>query len=230
MFNDETFGLVNMNSSVETEEETSTNISQTTASTSRSLFEPQTYVDDSTYDDYSVTPNYSEEQSYNSTSLEEDDQFEEDQQPEVRRIYMPTIKRQEEKHEETVNLIKTREKITLAPRMKIAISAFATIMVALLFLIIFNYASLGSIRATADDRRVTISSLQNDITKLRGEYNLKDNEEALKLRAEEAGFVEIDETNSVTIKLGEYYTEDVVESLPSNWFNDVCEFFSKLFA
>ncbi len=229
MFNDETFGLVNMNSSVDTEEETSVQSNQTSAYQGKSLFEPNSYVDESTYDDYSVTPNYTEEQSYNAVSYDDNEQVEEPQ-TNIRQIYMPTIKRQEEEVVETVSLIKTREKITLAPRMKIAISAFSVIMASLLFLIIFNFASLGGIRATADDRRYTISQLQNDISALRGEYNLVDNEEALKLRAEEAGFVDIDETNSSYITLGEFYTEQSVQDLPSNWFNDVCEFFSKLFA
>ena len=43
-------------------------------------------------------------------------------------------------------------------------------------------------------------------------------------------FEEINSSNTKTIKIDEVYEEDSVQEVPSNWFNDVCEFFSKLFA
>ena len=226
MFNDETFGLYGGATSVETEDETINQISQTT-SFGQTDYEQSSY-DDVTYDDYSVTPNYSEEQSYNSTSPVAAEQVEEVSA--VRGIYMPTIQKEEQEEQETVSLIKTRERITLAPRMKIVISAFSIIMFSLLFLIIFNYASLGGIKSTIADRQITVNQLQSDIRALREEYNLVDSDEAIKVRAEESGFVDIGEDNTVYINLGDYYTQETVKDLPSNWFNDVCEFFSKLFA
>ncbi len=226
MFNDETFGLYGGATSVETEEENESQLNQST-SLGQTGYEQSSY-DDVTYDDYSVTPNYSEEQSYNSTSPVAAEQVEEVSA--VRGIYMPTIQREQEEEQETVSLIKTRQKITLAPRMKIIISAFSVVMFALLFLIIFNYASLGGINATIADRQITASQLQSDIRALREEYNLVDNDESIKVRAEEAGYVEIGDDNAVYINLGEYYTQETVQDLPSNWFNDLCDFFSKLFA
>lgn len=226
MFNDETFGLVNMNSSVDTEEESNVQTGQYSAGQTSTGYGQNTYVDTGTYDDYSVSQNYQEEQSYDSQS--QTVPFEEEQ-TDFRGIYMPTIQKQEEEKVETVSLLKNHEKVVLSPRMKVVISAFSVIMFALLFLIIFNYASLGGIRATANERRVTISMLQNDISALKGEYNKVGSDEALKLRAEEAGFVAINDSNSAHVELGEFYTEETVEALPSNWFNDVCEFFGNLF-
>ena len=48
--------------------------------------------------------------------------------------------------------------------------------------------------------------------------------------AENANFVASDETNTYVIDMGEMYTREPVQEVPSNWFNNVCEFFSKLFA
>ena len=45
------------------------------------------------------------------------------------------------------------------------------------------------------------------------------------------GYVDKQEgVNSFTVSLNEFYIEPEIEQIPSNWFNDVCEFFSNLFA
>ena len=36
--------------------------------------------------------------------------------------------------------------------------------------------------------------------------------------------------NSFVFSLDDFHVEQEIEKLPSNWFNDVCEFFSQLFA
>ena len=43
--------------------------------------------------------------------------------------------------------------------------------------------------------------------------------------------VEVTDENTMSIKLGEFHEEQIVESdLPSGWFNKVCDFLSGLFA
>lgn len=224
MFDDETYGYFGIPTTITDDEEVSTQ-TNSEAMTSGSSYAGQ--VDESTYDDYSVTPNYSEEQSYN-TNMASAEEIEETEVP-TYNIALPTIQKEEVQEEEYVSLLKTRQKITLSPRLKIVISAFSVIMFSLVFLIIFNYASLGGLRATVADKQATVIELQASISELKETYNLLDNSEALKDRAENAGYVEKDNTNTVYVSLGEFYTEETIEELPSNWFNDVCEFFSRLF-
>ena len=52
----------------------------------------------------------------------------------------------------------------------------------------------------------------------------------MKKEASNSGFVESTDSNTTVLEYGEIYTEPEIEELPSNWFNDVCDFFSKLFA
>ena len=226
MFDDETFGYFGLPTTLTDEEETTQKVSE--ESTSSSSYESP--VDNSVYDDYTVRQNYTEEQSYNSNSMQTiDENVEDGQETFTYNISLPTIEKEKEPEQEVVSLIKTRQKITLSPRMKIVISAFSIIMFALVFLIIFNYASLGGLRATIADKEAIVAELQLSISELKETYNMLDNDEALKDRAENAGFVEKNDTNTARVSLGEFYTEETVEKLPSNWFNDVCEFFSRIF-
>lgn len=175
-------------------------------------------------DDYSMTQNYSEEQSYASPSRSEID--EEEQVRVVRQMNVPTIK----KEEPAVNLIKKRQRIHLQARMKIALTVFSVMVLSLIFAIIWNFASIGKMKASFAGKEVEISQLQSSISGLKSEYTSLDNGETLKQKAEEAGFVESDSSNTVDVVLDELYSEKVVDELPSNWFNDVCDFLSNLFA
>lgn len=223
MFNSSSYGTTTTETEEETSQESQTSYgSQTTYNPYNSV---QTSFDD---DDYSVAPNYSEEQSYNGVSRTVNDDEEVRTQSFVRKMDMPLI----EKEEPAVNLIKKRERIELQARMKIMITVFSVTVVALIFAIIWNFVSVGKMKSTFAGKQVEIAQLQSSISGLTTEYtNYRDlNSEEVQDWIKENDFVERSDDNSVEIELDYQDSTPVIEDIPSNWFNDLCDFFSNLFA
>ena len=226
MFDDDLFSMFNNNYTATDTEETSSASTYNPSSydqPSQTIYNP--YMSDNSYkDDYSTAQNYEEQSSYNSgvRSVEP----EKTEQKVVSQMHTPVIK----KEQETVVLTKTKAKIYLQPRMKIVIAMFITIVSALLFVSIFNFVNAGRINATLAEKQITIEELQTSITRLKGEYNKMTDDGHIKQEASNSGFVESTDSNTTVLEYGDVYTEPVIEELPSNWFNDVCDFFSKLFA
>lgn len=179
-------------------------------------------------DDYSIKPNYTSEQNYNTTSYDTEQETQQSQTI-IRAMDTPVIKKEEE---QVVSLVKTKSKIRLEPRMKIVATMFAIIVCALVFAIIWNFVSISKLNSMIAEKQITVSELQLSINKLQHEYNVVSDEAALKNQLEQpgSGYVPSDESNTFYVELDEMYTEKVVKDLPSNWFNDVCNFFSNLFA
>ncbi len=228
MFDDDLFSMFNnyTQTTTDTEEESA---SSTTSYNPSSYNEPSStsynpYTSDNGYqDDYSVTPNYEEQSSYDSGVRNVES--ERTEQRAISQMHTPMIK----KEEQAVVLTKTKQKVYLQARMKIVLAMFITIVSALLFVSIFNFVNASKINATLAEKQITINELQASISSLRGEYNMMSDEGYVKDMATSSGFV--DSTDSTTVlEYGETYTEPVIEDLPSNWFNDVCDFFSNLFA
>lgn len=227
MFDDDSiFNMFNSDSSTITQNETETSTDQNTTYSSQTGYSPYSEVSQGEYDDYSVNPNYTSEQSYNSS--EQTNSFE--QNDNSQRIYSvleaPLIKKDETP---VVNLVKTRQKIELKGRMKIALSMFIVIVASLIFVTFYNFISASQLRNSFAGKQEEITALQTSISKLRAEYNYLDDENNIKNSAKEEGYVEVTDENTITVSLGEEYYESTIEELPSNWFNDVCEFFSRLF-
>lgn len=226
MFDDDLFSMFNNNYTATDTEETSSASTYSPSSydqPSQTTYNP--YMSDNSYkDDYSTAQNYEEQSSYNSgvRSVEP----EKTEQKVVSQMHTPVIK----KEQETVVLTKTKAKIYLQPRMKIVIAMFITIVSALLFVSIFNFVNAGRINASLAEKQITIEELQTSITRLKGEYNKMTDDGHIKQEASNSGFVESTDSNTTVLEYGDVYTEPVIEELPSNWFNDVCDFFSKLFA
>lgn len=175
-------------------------------------------------DDYSVTPNYESQSSYEPTRNVEEVQ--ENEQRVVRGMDTPLIKREEP----AVVLTKTRQRIYLHARMKIVLAMFATIVCALLFVSIWNFVNVGKLNSMIADKQITVNELQSSISSLTAEYNSLSEDGSVKQSASNSGYVESTDSNTTPLSIGEVYTESVIEELPSNWFNDVCDFFSNLFA
>lgn len=237
MFDDDLYNFYNSYNNSSTETETEPEQSQTQASTGVNLgqtsYNPYTNTSgyDSDYDDdYSVTPNYNEEKSYNSNSnYDTYSQTETESDTEIKRyrkMEMPVI----ERGEQAVTLTKTQTKVELQPRMKIAITMFAIIAFSLVFLIIWNFVSVGRLNSMIADKQRIVNELSSSITGLKNEYTLVSDEENLYDQAQNAGFVESDDSNTYVVSAGEMFVEEEVQDLPSNWFNDVCDFFTKLFS
>ncbi len=230
MFDDDLYNYYT-GTSTETEQEqpqaqVSYGQNQTDTASSYNPYTSTSSYDSDYDDDYSVTPNYTEQKSYESnstTSLESNNDVEEVKR--YRKMNMPVITKQEE----TVTVTKTTQKIQLQPRMKIAISMFAIIMFSLVFVIIWNFVSVNKLNATIADKQVVINELSANINGLETEYTLLGDEEQLRELAQNAGFVEANESNTFYADSGEFFVEQPVKDLPSNWFNDVCDFFSHLF-
>lgn len=212
-----------------TENETQQESQDTTSYSPNSSYNPYTNVSQGTYDDYSVTPNYTEEQTYNPTynSGFADTYTEEPVQvKQPYRMETPTIRKDETP---VVNLVKTKHKIELQARMKIVVAMFSVIVSLLLFVSIYNFAYAGKLKASFADKQAEISMLQADISTLVAEYNKYGN--SVKDTATQNGYVEVTDENTMSIKLGEFHEEQIVESdLPSGWFNKVCDFLSGIFS
>lgn len=175
-------------------------------------------------DDYSSTQNFTEEQSYNSPST---NTFSETQETKhYVTMQMPMI----EKHEQAVNLVKSQSRIRLETRMKIVLSVFTVIVACLMFVSIFNFVKANRLEASFADKQLQINALEQSISANKASYNEVTSDEYMTKLATDAGYYEPNESNTITIKLGEMFEEPSIEEVPSNWFNDVCEFFSKLFA
>lgn len=210
-----------MSSTTTTEQEQQTASPQTDYLSS---LQSQTTYNPYEKDDYSSTQNFTEEQSYNSPST---NTFSETQETKnYVAMQMPMI----EKREQTVNLIKSQSRIRLETRMKIVLSLFTVIVACLMFVSIFNFVKANRLEASFADKQLQINALEQSISANKASYNEVTSDEYMTKLATDAGYYEPNETNTITIKLGEMFEEPSVEEVPSNWFNDVCEFFSKLFA
>jgi len=205
----------------------------TSEETSQETYRPQTdysansqqFDDDQ---DYSVTQNFTEQKSYNSVSqntFEEED--EQEQRFETPSLNAPVIQRSEP----TVNLIKKRAKLVLETRMKIVVAVFSMLVACLLFISIFNFIQVGKIESQFASKQIEIANLEKSITDSKATYTLVSDDEYLRQWAETNEFVETNDTNTIVVDISEFYEQPAgPEAIQSNWFNDVCEFLSRLFA
>ena len=227
MYDDDFYSILNSlagNTTTTTEQKTE---QQTTTPTYSAPSTPSynPWADD---DDYSVNQNYEEQKSYNSVnqSYEADSTTASNDVFEVRQMAAPMIKREEP----AVNLIKKRQRIELGARMKIIASMFAIIVASLIVAIVWNFAGAASMKASFAGKQVEINALTQSIMGLKEEYNLLSDDEQIKAKAENSGYVDLTEDNTIVVDFDSYYAEQAIEDVPSNWFNDVCDFFSRLFA
>lgn len=221
MYDDEVFGYNNSKTMTSTETE-----SRVSAS-SETYVSPDMSSDFD--DDYSIAPNYKEETNYDASVSSMEEGVEQEQKI-FGRINAPVIARKKVEEEETVTLTKTKEVIRLTGRMKLVFSMFVIIMAALITAISWNFASASRINGSFESKLARINELQLSISELSSEYNKLSDDGYIKTQAtNELGYVEADETNTIVISLGEMYARPNVQEVPSNWFNDVCDFFSKIF-
>ena len=227
MYDDDFYSILNSlagNTTTTTEQKTE---QQTTTTPTYSAPSTPSYSPLADDDDYSVNQNYEEQKSYNSVNQSYEDSTETTNNVfEVRQMSAPMIK----KEEPTVNLIKKRQRIELGARMKIIASMFAVIVATLIFAIVWNFASAASMKATFAEKQVEINALTQSIMGLKEEYTLLSDDEQIKTKAENEGYVESTDDNTIVVDFDSYYAEQAIEDVPSNWFNDVCDFFSRLFA
>ena len=217
MYDDDLFNMLNSYTATETDEKTYQD-----TQTSPQTFQPFESIKSPYVDDYSTAQNFEEEKSYNYNSNSSERDYEETQTRQIQQMHTPTIKQSEK----TVNLIKTREKIYISPRLKTAAAFCLTIFLALVFVVIYNFAWAANANAEFAAKQVAINEISQSINELKVEYNELTNQDSTNM-----GYVEkVEGENSFTISLSDFYTEPEIVQLPSNWFNDVCEFFSKLFA
>lgn len=229
MFDDDNFfNMFNNDSSTvtQTDTQTDTSSSQDTGYSSQTSYNPYSNVSQGEYDDYSVNPNYTSEQSYNSVSPTTETEQNETTQKYFTTMDAPLIKKDETP---VVNLVKSRQKIELKGRMKIVLSMFVIIVASLIFVTFYNFIAANQLKNSFAGKQQEITALEASISKLKAEYNYLDSDDEIKKLAEREGYVDITEENTITVSLGEEHYETKIKDLPSNWFNDVCEFFSRLF-
>lgn len=226
---DDILNFLNSFGSTITENQTQTAPEETTSYTPDSSYSPYQNNSQGVYDDYSTTQNYTEQQTYNptyNTDLTGTYTEEPVQVSKPYRMETPTIRKDETP---VVNLVKTKHKIELQARMKIVIAMFSVIVSLLLFVSVYNFVYANKLKSSFADKQTEISMLQADITRLVNEYNDLGNN--VKSEAEANDYVEVTDENTMSVKLGEFHEEQVVQSnLPSGWFNKVCDFLSGIFS
>ncbi len=228
MYDDDIYSnfLNSLNSTTTTEQETDTSSTYNPSYNQTESYNP--YGQTSNYsgyqDDYSVTPNYEEQQSYN--TIRQTSEPEIQTQRQFSQMQTPMIKREAP----AVVLTKTRQRIHLQARMKIVLAMFVTIICSLLFVSVFNFINVSKINVSIAEKEITIEELQASISDLKTTYNLVSDDGTVRYEASKDGFVDRSAENTTVLSVGEVYTEPTIEDLPSNWFNDVCDFFSNLFA
>ena len=80
-------------------------------------------------------------------------------------------------------------------------------------------------------KQIEIASLEKSISDSKATYTLVNDDEYLRQWAETNEFVQADDTNTIVVDISKFYEQPAgPEDVPSNWFNDVCEFLSRLFA
>lgn len=216
MYDDDLFSMLNSYTTTDTEEKT---YEDTTATTQ--TYNPYQSSNSPYVDDYSTAQNFEEERSYDYGRTQ--NQFEQTQ-TQVREMDKPTIIQQKP----AVNLIKKREKIYFSARLKIATTIFAIIFAALIFGSVWNFAQANRLQANLGGQQLEISQINQSINELMVEYNELTNPNNVQ---DMGGYVEkVEGVNSFKLSLDDFYEEPEIEKIPSNWFNDVCEFFSNLFA
>ena len=217
MYDDDLFNfdLLNSYTTTETEEDSATE-------TQQQSFNP--YTESKPYiDDYSTSQKYETERTYESRQA---NQFDEVKTNVVRQMDKPTIVQQAP----AVKLTKSKEKMYLSARLKVAATVFFAIFAAILFATVWNFAQAGIMRANFDAKQAEIGQLENSIA----DYveSIKDLEASYKLLLTDPNsYVDkVENVNSFTLSMEDFKIEPEVEFVETNWFNDVCEFFRSIFA
>lgn len=210
-----------------------TTTSEESSQTTQDQYSPQTDYNANSgmsfdYDqDYSSKQNFTEQTSYDSVSMNVMEDEPEQSIMQIPSLNAPLI----QKEEQAVNLVKKRTKIVFEARMKTIIAVFSVIVFCLMFVTIFNFIEANRIESQFASKQIEINNLQESISNSKLTYTLVSDDEYLKEWAGDNGFVDATEENTVVVNIGEFYEQEPdIEDIPSNWFNDVCEFFSRLFA
>lgn len=217
------FNFFNNSSSSQTETEEETQ----TSSNPGGYVSPASQSDDD-LDDYSITPNYQEETNYNSSKQVQDvpKQFE---QKNYKSMYAPIIETNDEV--ESVTLTKQKNVIRLSGRMKIVLSMFIIIMASLMVAIVWNFVSASSLKKSIAEKQIQVTNLELSINELTREYNRLGDDDYIREQASSPkfNFVEANDSNTVKVELGDRHAKKQTPEVSSNWFNDVCDFLSKIF-
>ena len=167
-------------------------------------------------DDYSVNQNFEEQSGYD---IRRTQIF--SRNPEtLRPIEMPLVDRKIRSEQNVVHI---------GMRLKIILSAFVIIMASLIFATAWNFSMVSKMKAEPEVSEKTISELQVVVQNLTSELESLTDEETIRELANEKGYVPANENNKITLTLDEMYEEQIIPEVPSNWFNDVCNFVSSIF-
>lgn len=115
---------------------------------------------------------------------------------------------------------------------KILMSVYCAICMVLIAFVIYNAFAISSLAQSNSSLEAVLSSKQQVAQVLQNEYDYLGSKKGVSSKlAEDQYFNKFDvatESNTVTISLGEF--EEVPTcTVPSNWFDDVCEFLANLF-
>lgn len=173
--------------------------------------------------DYSLNSNFVEQTNYE-IKTNENGTIRSDSSSDIVPISMQTIEKKVENIEENY------APLNLSARMKVVLASFIVIVCSLMFATIWNFALAAKLNDKMIENQQTISDLKVSIKNLGEEYNVLGDEETIREIAKKLDFVQADDSNTVEISFDEMFEEPTVEEVPSNWFNDVCNFLTSLFS
>lgn len=132
-----------------------------------------------------------------------------------------------------IERVKPRQKLTYKfnTHGKILLTVYSAICMILVAFVIFNAVQISNIKAVNKSNAEIISAKQEVINVLEDEYEYLGSDEGVSNRLSNdnyfKNFVKQDDSNTVTIYLEDGESVPTYHA-PSNWFDDICEFFSNL--
>ena len=219
MYGEDNYDFLNSLTQTTTEDNYTQSESQTDTQTSYSSYSSP-YADD-----YSVTGSYQGQQSYETKNDFQDSERVEESYS-TTEYQIPTIIHEQD----AVALTKTKQKIYLSTRLKLVVTCFAIIMASLAFVSVWNFVSANQIKTQILTNETEISAIESRISGLLDEYNLMSDDGYMHEQALEAGYEDSSAENTFYLQADTTSETTKNYKLSSNWFDDVCEFLSNLFA
>lgn len=149
-------------------------------------------------------------------------------QQKLTQTIMPTVHRRHETNSEA----KSKTGIKLNFRGKIMIAVYTTVVALLLGLCIYNAFVIGSMKGVVSAKQATLQTQQSELSNLEIEFNNLADESTIKAKLadmSDKNYRTVTESDKVYVKASEK-TEVPTYEGSSNFFDKVCEFFSKLFS
>lgn len=178
-----------------------------------SSYQPQTYTQDDEEPAFSVESEYlsNDEQETNKSDY---------------RVVTPrfvNVNRQEAVNAEQKTYLNAR----LSPRLKIAMTVVSLVFVLLFAFVIYNAIAIGNVNSQIASAQTQVRNEQRVINELEAEYNSLGSADTI--RENVGSSFKVATSDDIVYQEAPIIDQPVEFNAPDNWFNQVCEFLSRLF-